>query len=76
LLGLVFNEASDLERVRASIPFVGPPPASSSEALERLLDLGDPLVAAFARHARSSLPLPPAASPQLITRALLEPGVT
>jgi AAA family ATP:ADP antiporter len=76
LLGLVFNEASDLERVRASIPFVGAPPASSAEALERLLDLGDPLVAAFARHARSSLPAPPAASPQLLTRALLEPGVT
>ena len=46
-LGLVFNEASDLERVRSSIPFVGAPPASSAEALERLLDLGDPLVAAF-----------------------------
>lgn len=76
LLGLVFNEASELERVRASIPFVGAPPASSAEALERLLDLGDPLLAAFARHARSSLPTAPAVSAPPITRALLEPGVT
>jgi hypothetical protein len=76
LLGLVFNEASEPERVRASIPFVGPPPVSTAEALERLLDLGDPLLAAFARHARSALPAAPSAPEPLLGQALLEPGVT
>jgi hypothetical protein len=76
LLGLVFNEASDAERVRASIAFVGPAPASTAEAIQRVLDLGDPLLAAFARNARSSLPAPPAAPVPLLSRVMLEPGVT
>jgi AAA family ATP:ADP antiporter len=76
LLGLVFGEASDEERVASAFAVVGAPPATSAEALTRLLDLGDPLLEAFARHARLALP---AARPELepaLATGLLEPGVT
>jgi AAA family ATP:ADP antiporter len=77
LLGLVFAEASDQERVRAALPYVGEPPASTEQALTRLLDLGDPLLAAFARHARLALPQvarEPATT--VLPGRVLEPGVT
>jgi AAA family ATP:ADP antiporter len=75
-LGLVFGEGSDLERVQASVAYVGAPPASTDQALARLLELGDPLLAAFARHARQSLPAPRQAPVQLVPSGVLEPGVT
>jgi AAA family ATP:ADP antiporter len=75
-LGLVFGEASDAERVQASVTYVGAPPASSEQALARLLDLGDPLLAAFARHARQALPVERPAPAPLLPAGVLEPGVT
>ena len=76
LLGLVFGEASDAERVQAAVPFVGAPPATASEALARVLELGDPLLDAFARHARLALPPAPAAPAPALTARVLDPGVT
>jgi len=76
LLGLVFGEASDRERVQASVAYVGAPPATTEQALGRLLDLGDPLLAAFARHARLALPTPRPASVPVVPSGVLEPGVT
>jgi hypothetical protein len=76
LLGLVFGEASDQQRVQASIPYVGAPPRSTGEALSRLLDLGDPLLAAFARHARLSLPQVLPEPVTVLPSGVLEPGVT
>jgi hypothetical protein len=75
-LGLVFGEASDTERVQASMAYVGAPPASSEQALARLLELGDPLLAAFARHARLALPIQRPEPAPLLPSGLLEPGVT
>jgi hypothetical protein len=75
-LGLVFGEASDSERVQASMAYVGAPPASSEQALARLLELGDPLLAAFARHARLALPIERPEPAPLLPSGLLEPGVT
>jgi AAA family ATP:ADP antiporter len=76
LLGLVFGEASDEQRVQASIPYVGAPPSSSQQALTRLLDLGDPLLGAFARHARLSLPSLVPEPARILPSGVLEPGVT
>jgi AAA family ATP:ADP antiporter len=76
VLGLVFAEASDPERVRASVAYVGEPPASTEEALTRLLDLGDPLLAAFARHARLALPQIAREPATVLPSGVLEPGVT
>jgi AAA family ATP:ADP antiporter len=76
LLGLVFGEASDAERVQAAVPFVGAPPATAAEALARVLEQGDPLLEAFARHARLALPPAPAAPAPALTARVLEPGVT
>jgi ATP:ADP antiporter, AAA family len=76
LLGLVFREASDPERVQTSIAYVGAPPATTEAAIERLLDLGDPLLAAFARHARQSLPEPRPEPLPLFASSILEPGAT
>jgi AAA family ATP:ADP antiporter len=76
LLGLVFGEASDAERVRAASALVGPPPTSAPAALERLLGLGDPLLEAFARQARATLPLGEPALHAPFAAAALEPGVT
>jgi hypothetical protein len=44
--------------------------------LARLLDLGDPLLAAFARHARLALPVERPAPAPLLRSGVLEPGVT
>ena len=76
LLGLVFGEASDAERVRAAAALVGAPPTAASAALERLLGLGDPVLAAFARQARSTLPLGETAPQAPFATATLEPGMT
>jgi ATP:ADP antiporter, AAA family len=76
LLGLVFGEASDAERVRAATALVGAPPTTAAIALERLLGLGDPLLEAFARQARSTLPLAEAAPELPLAAATLVPGVT
>jgi ATP:ADP antiporter, AAA family len=76
LLGLVFGEASDRERVQASITYVGAPPESTEQALTRLLELGDPLLAAFAHHAQPSLPHVASRSVILMPSGVLEPGVT
>jgi ATP:ADP antiporter, AAA family len=77
LLGLVFGEASDQERVAASTPYVGEPPSSSERALGGLLELGgDPLLAAFARHARLTLPESRPTPLPSLARGVLEPGVT
>jgi hypothetical protein len=56
--------------------YVGAPPASSEQALARLLELGDPLLAAFARHARLALPIERPEPAPLLPSGLLEPGVT
>jgi hypothetical protein len=76
LLGLVFGEASDQERAQASLGLVGAPPVSTEQALARLLELGDPLLTAFARHARQGLPVERLAPAPLLPRGVLEPGVT
>jgi ATP:ADP antiporter, AAA family len=76
LLGLVFGEASDEERVASAIPVVGPPPTTSAQALMRVLDLGDPLLGAFAQHAGLALPpAPPEPAPPL-RAGVLEPRLT
>lgn len=80
LLGLVFGEASDQERLKAALASVGAPPATTEQAIERLLDLGDPLLAAFARHARLSLPQArPEPQPEprpMLASGVFEPGAT
>jgi hypothetical protein len=76
LLGLVFGEASDQQRVAASVPYVGAPPSSAEQALDRLLDLSDPLLEAFARHARLILPAARAQPPPILVSGVLSPGVT
>jgi len=76
LLGLVFGEASDRERLQAAVAYVGAPPASTEQSLARLLELGDPLLAAFARHARLALPVERPALAPLVPSGVLEPGVT
>lgn len=76
LLGLVFGEASDAERVQAAVPIVGAPPASTQQAIARLLDLGDPLLAAFARHARLGLPEPESEPVDIAPGGALEPRAT
>jgi hypothetical protein len=65
LLGLVVGEASDLERVRAAEPFVGPVPLTTEEALRRLLESTDPLLESFARHAAKALPRAPSPAPSV-----------
>lgn len=69
LLGLVFQERSDRDRVAAAAPLVGSPPASAEEALTRAAALGDQLLEAFAADARRALP-PPQVPPALIGTAL------
>lgn len=76
LLGLVFGEGSDQERVQASVAYVGAPPGSTEQSLGRLLDVGDPLLAAFSRHARLALPPERPAAPPLLPSGLLEPEAT
>src|SRR5690606_16784065 len=76
LLGLVFGEASDAERVQAAVPIVGAPPGSTQQAIARLLDLGDPLLAAFARHARLGLPEPESEPVDIAPGGVLEPRAT
>ncbi len=62
LLGLVIGEWSDAERARAAEAFVGPAPTTTRQALDRLLQMADPLLSAFALHAGQELP-PEAAEP-------------
>jgi hypothetical protein len=76
LLGLVFGEASDADRVRAAIALVGAPPTTAAAALDRLLGLHDPLLEAFARQARATLPPGEPALQPLLGTVALEPGVT
>jgi AAA family ATP:ADP antiporter len=80
LLGMVFGEASDQERVQASAASVGAAPATTAQAIEGLLDLGDPLLAAFAQHARQSLPQArPDQQPEprpMLASGVFEPGTT
>jgi hypothetical protein len=63
LLGLVVGEWSDAERARAAEPFVGPAPATTRQALARLLQVADPMLSAFALHAEQELPPESAAPP-------------
>ena len=76
LLGLVFGEASDEERVVASVPYVGASPSSTEQALDRLLELADPLLESFVRHARLVLPAARAQPEPLLMSGVLNPGVT
>jgi AAA family ATP:ADP antiporter len=76
LLGLVFGEASDEERVASAIPIAGTPAGTAAQVLTRLLDLGDPLLEAFARRARLDLPYSAPEPAPVLTTGILEPGVT